>query len=179
MVRTLVAAACAGCWALLAGCESQQMNMDMMQPAPRAAELDRLDSFVGRWEESFECTMPGADQPMTGKGVTEMSWACDKRVLMSHMDGTMGADKFSGVGMWTWDPEDKKFRTFWADSMGEAADGCAWYDEQAQVWHMSSDHGEGKMKMLDANTYEWSWTEYTPGLFRQKLMEMKGKSRRS
>lgn len=179
MKRTLVAVACAGCWALLVGCESQQMNMDMMQPMPRAADLDRLDSFVGRWEESFEFSMPGEDKPMKGTGVTEMSWACDKRVLMSHMDSTMGEDKFSGVGMWAWDAEAKKFRTFWADSMGESGDGSAWYDEQARLWRMSSDHGDGTMKMLDANTLEWNWTEYTPGLFRQKMMEMKGTSKRS
>lgn len=163
---------------LLVGCQSAQpMDMSQMKPPPRAPELSKLDPMVGNWESSGEMKMEGMDKPMSWKGTSHTGWEADGRILMERMDGTMGGDKYSGVGIWTWDDKAKLFRTWWFGSMGEVEQGTAMFDESAKLWRMKSAKGEGTAKPM-GDTVEWSFAETSGGLFPKKTMEMKGIGKR-
>ncbi len=170
----------------LAGCQQPKMDLaEMMKAPPRPAELDQLNAFVGNWEGNWEMTMQGADKPLTGKGIDKFAWDADKWVLTEHMEGTMDNNKMVGTGLWVWDARAKLFRYSSADNYGMIMTGTGRYDEKTRTWHMKGSSqdtvrghrsvGEGTLKMPDANTMEWSWTEWD-SLHLTKFMEMKGTS---
>jgi hypothetical protein len=169
----------------LAGCQKPNME-EMMQQPPRPAELDRLDAFVGTWEGTWEMSTPGGDK-MSGKGTDKFAWDADKWVLTERAEGTCGQHKMAGTGVWIWDQHAKKFRYGSADNYGMVMTGTGRYDEKTKTWHMKGNScdtvhgqrscGEGTLKMPDANTMEWSWTEWD-GLHLIKFMEMHGTSHR-
>lgn len=167
--------------AWLAGC--QQPAHDMSQgPPPRPAELDQLDAWVGTWKGTGEMTMygPEGEQKMTTTGTESVKWICDNRVLMSEMEYEMG-DMGAMKGLWlaTWDPQAKKFRTWWFDNMGSVGEGTMWKDADTGEWIMRSKGrdamtGESRMeksrsKMTDSGTMEWSFTEYDGWGFSKKM----------
>jgi hypothetical protein len=173
------AALIAGCALLLTGCQQQMSMEEMMKPPPRAAELDKLDEFVGKWELTCDCTMKGSDQPMKCTGTSTATWQCDKRVVVEHGEFKMGDEKFTGMGVYTWDPDDKVYRTWWFESSGRVQEGTMSYDEASRAWHMKSEHGKGTMKKVGPDSWEMTMTETTGGLFPEKVMEMKGTCKRT
>lgn len=178
--------------ALLAAAGCQQgppkgMSMeDMMKPPPRPVELDKLETFVGSWEGTSECKMMGSDEVMAGHGSSTASWDCDRRVVLEHWDADMGkGDKMHGIGIWTWDPKANKYRNYWFDNLGSTGSGTSTYNEGTLTWHMKTKGtgpmgetvGEGTVKMRDNNSMEWTFSEWNAWKT-QKIMEMKGTSRR-
>lgn len=170
----------------LAGCQKPNLQ-EMMKAPPRPAELDRLNDLVGRWEGAWEMKMSGEDKPLTGAGLDTFAWDADKWVLTEHTEGTMGENTMAGTGLWLWDTQAKQYRYGSADNYGMIMTGTARYDEKTKTWHMKGGShdtlhghngvGEGTLKMPDANTMEWTWTEWD-GLHLIKFMEMKGTSHR-
>ncbi len=87
-------------------------------------------------------------------------------------------------GIWHWDGGIKKFRSYWADSMGWGQGTCR-YDEEDKAWHMkgeSHDGGptgnwHGTLRLVDKNTMEWELKE-TDALGLMTFMEMKGTMKR-
>lgn len=172
----------------LSGCAQSEMNMADMRAPQRPAELDQLEPWLGHWEGTWECTMPGSDQPVKGVGTNTVSWEADRWVMIERMTGDMGEmGKFSGIGIWTWDPEGKCFRNWWYDSWGSSGHGKTTYDAATRTWTTTSSgtnpmtgektHGKGTMKMIGRDKLEWTFTEYD-GLGLTKMMEMKGTSTR-
>ena len=57
--------------------------------------------------------------------------------------------------------------------MGSLYMGTSRYDEDNKTWHMTGKSkgpfgemtGKGTVKVVDANTMEWHWTDYTMGGF--------------
>lgn len=172
----------------LAGCAQNEMNMADMKAPQRPAELDQLEPWLGHWEGTWECTMPGADKPIKGVGTNTVSWEADRWVMIERMTGDMGEmGKFSGIGIWTWDPESKAFRNWWYDSWGSSGHGMTTYDAATRTWTTKATginpmtgektSGKGTMKMIGRDQLEWTYTEYD-ALGLTKTMEMKGTSKR-
>ena len=190
MIARRLSGMCAVALAAVVGCQQgppKGMSMDeMMKPPPRPAELDRLGSLVGSWEGSGECKMAGQDKSITNKGSNTVTWDCDKRVLVERWEGEMGeGNKMHGIGVWTWDSEDKKYKIYWFDNFGGTGEGEATYNDATRTWTMNSESegpmgktvGKGTIKMVDNNTMDYTWEEWN-GWKTQKMMEMKGTSRR-
>lgn len=171
--------------ALVSGCASSKMNMEEMMQAPsRPAELDALNAFTGTWSASWECTMEGMPEPMKGTGMSVVAWECDKWVMLERFTGSMGEDKFQGIGMWSYDPKSGKYQMRWMDSFGGVGDGTATYDAATRTWTMKGKGSgmqdsvmEGTMRFVDDNTMEWTHTEWNSWKTK-KTMSMKGTSRK-
>ncbi|MBK9128904.1 MAG: DUF1579 family protein [Phycisphaerales bacterium] len=170
----------------LAGCNHSEMSMADMKAPERPAELDQLEPLLGHWEGTWECSMPGMDQPIKGVGTNVVSWEADRWVLVERMSGDMGEmGKFSGIGVWTWNPKRGCFDNWWYDSWGSTGHGTATYDAATRTWKtkgQSTDpmtgemkQGEGTMKILPGGKMEWTYAERDV-LGRAKGMEMKGTS---
>jgi len=195
MVRARVCLPC--CMAVLAfalsGCGEPKKDMGDMQSMempPRPEQLDRLETFVGRWEGTMEMKMAGSEETQKATGVNQVRWACDKRFLMEDFEGDMGeGHKFVGVGLWTWDDNHNRYRTWFFDNSGVANEGWATYDESDKTWHHEGSgensmvgrrtYGKGSTRFIDANTMEWTWKEWDNGFkWGDPMMEMSGTSHR-
>jgi len=178
---------------VLVGCGEPQHDMageQGMKPPERPKQLDALKSFVGRWEGTSEMRMPGVDKPMKGTGVNEVRWACDGRFLMESFQADLGeGNKMTGIGLWTWDAEHKKYHTWWFDNFGTSGEGWVTYNEADKSWHhqasgenvMAGKHtyGEGTSRFVDDNTIEWTWKEWDNALkWGKAMMEMTGTQHR-
>jgi hypothetical protein len=172
-----------GLLTLLATVGCQKMSFDdMMKQPPRPAELDQLAVFIGSWEGTAEGRMMGSDEVIKSTGHSEYTWDADKWVLVERSEYKMGNTcRMNGVGLWSWDAGAKKFRTAWTDNYGSHGDGTVWLDGKTKVWHMRSktsytdgtSHGEGTLRQIDNNTFEWNFAEYD-ALHLLKFMEMHG-----
>jgi len=166
------------------GCMSK--NEDMRPQ--RSAELDRLNMMVGNWETTAETKIMGEDEAVKGSGKSISAWECDGWCLVERGQYDMGGDmgKMNGVAIWTWDPKAKKYRTFWADSMGSTAVGTGRYNEATKTWHMKgkghgpmgTTHARGTAKMIDDKTVEWCYKEGFGPFGMIKFMEMNGTSKK-
>lgn len=163
---------------LVTGCQQNTNMGDMMKAPARPTELDRLNDFVGQWESTWQCTMPGSDKPMTCTSSSTANWEADRWVLVERMQGRMGEDPMSGLCIWTWDAEGKVYRTWWYDNHGQAEEGTATYDTATNTWNMKSKNGSGTFKHTGNGVYEMTMKETTGGLFPSTVMEMKGTSRK-
>jgi hypothetical protein len=172
------------------GCQQSEFDMAEMAAVQKARpeELRKLDFLVGNWSTTMEGKMAGADEMMKGSGTGETMWALNDRYLVTTMTAEMGEmGSMVGREVWTYDPSIGKFRTWWFDDWGMTGEGKAWHDATTGVWHMKG-HGyntvdgrktmmKGTMKPIDANTLEWTWSEYDSlGLI--KFMDMTGVSKR-
>jgi hypothetical protein len=150
------------------GCSQQKMDMQNMKPPERPKELDQLESWVGKWEGTGEMTMHG--KVMKSDATSEISWDLDKRILVERMNETMGEMKMSGMGIYMYNTREKEFKSAYVNNMGGTAHGELKYDDKTKSWKMTMKGrmmdgadmttGEGTFKMPDANTMEWTWTEW-------------------
>lgn len=172
----------------LAGCMPTMTVEQMKAKMPeRPAELDLLNMMVGRWEGTGTMKFTFLDETLEGKGTNTAAWECDNRVLVNRGTYEMGElGTMNGIEIWTWDDKAGKYRMHWFDSFGMTGNGTAKYDEETRTWHMKSrgkdpdGHktiSEGTITYTDADTLEWTWTEWS-ALKLFKIVEMSGTSRR-
>ena len=171
----------------LTGC-MPKMDIEAMKEArpKRPAELDKLNTFTGTWKSTSEMTMRGVDEVLKGTGTGTAAWEGDGWYLVERGKYDMGElGKMEGLGVWTWDPKSKKYRTAWFDTLGYIATGTDKYCEKSNSWRMKSKnrtpwgttYGKGTATIVDDDTVEWSFEERSfLGLI--KTMEMKGTSKR-
>src|SRR5687767_267141 len=110
MARKCLGLVAVGVLAVLVGCAKQTSEMSAadMKPPPRPAELDKLDVFVGKWEEKGEGTIMGKPGKFTGMSTN--TWEVDRSVLIGRGEMDMGeTGKMSALSMWMWDPKAKKY----------------------------------------------------------------------
>ncbi len=181
------------CVALVAvaaiGCQTPDMHA-MMAPVERPAELDLLQSFVGQWKGTAEMKMAGSEETMKGIGENDAKWALDKWYVVEHFQhGTEDEpDAEKGMAVWTWCPKTKKYHAWMFMSGGTVAQATATYDADSGTWHMNSKShnpykkltmkGKGTATLVGGKNWEWDWTEWTGGLFPQKVFEGTGTSHR-
>ncbi len=174
------------CFALV-GCQQPTGGMEGHDgPPPRAAELDRLDQFVGNWTADCEMKMDG--KTSTCKGTSTSEWDLDKTVMVNRMEFDMGEmGKMKGMEVMTWDAGAGKYRTYWFDSMGGLTEGSMRFDEKSSTW-ISKGSGRdpmsgetrlnsGTMKVAADGSHEWTFKETDAWGFKT-TMEIKGTSRR-
>jgi hypothetical protein len=141
--------------------------------------------MVGKWEGSGQCTMEGADKPVTWKGVSTIGWETDGWVLLERMEGDMDGQKMHALALWSWDPDKKVFNQFWTDNFGGMGHGTAEYDSASQSWKtkgrgkgmMGDTVGEGTMKKVGNDKMEWTYSEWNSWKT-AKLFDMTGTSTR-
>lgn len=169
------------------GCSQKPMDMSAMKPPERAKELDMLEPWVGRWTSTGEFTM--GDKPMKTTGTAEISWDCDKRVLVERCTEDMGEmGKSSSLILYTYDAKDKVFRTYYTSSMGDASAGEMKWCEKDKCWCMKAKGRdpmtgetmiwEGCFKMPDNSTMEFNMTMWD-GWKMKKMGTGKGTAKRS
>ena len=160
-------------------------QMKAMTPE-RPAELDLLNMIAGRWEVTGTMNFTFLEDALETTGTQTAAWECHNRVLVNRGTYEMGElGTMSGIEIWTWDDKAGKFRTHWFDSFGMTASGTAKYDEETKTWHLKSKGNgpngrmisEGTITYTDADTLEWTWTEWS-SLKLFKIVEMSGTSRR-
>ena len=170
---------------LSAGCrQTQDMDMaEIMKPAPRRAELDRLDAFLGQWDWTTEVKDPSG-KVIPGTGASVVTWEADKRVLVEKYEGKVGEDRASFVAIWTYDPKTGVYPVFVADSQGNRSHGTITYDEATKSWNvrvtMNLSGGEKMddeetLHFSDPKTMEWRSRVRAGG---KTMIEIKGVARR-
>ena len=95
--------------------KSADAGMSMPKPA---AEMKELRALVGTWssDETFEPSpfMPGGTA--TGTNTVRLGPG-GFTVLMEQRSKSATMGSFAGHGVLTWDPNEKAYKTVWADSM--------------------------------------------------------------
>jgi len=159
-----------------------------MRP-PRPSEMEQFAGLIGRWETSAETKIPCLNLVLPVKGISENSWEADGWYMIERGEFEMGEmGKVHEFGVWTWDPAAKKFRTWRFDSFGGTRIGTARFNEESRTWAVKSKRksawgsstDRGTIKIVDDNTLEWTWEEWSAWdplrLF--KMAEFKGTSKR-
>jgi len=185
-IRALKLTLCVLALMPVVGCVSTGMDMDEWSQPARAPELDQLQPLVGKWKVDYEMKAAGSDEVMKGTGTNEITWGIGNRYLIENTTMSMGPDKpGTGMGLWTWDPKAKRFKTWWFDDWSMLGSGtvkycpdCRGYCFKGKGYNMEmgmSTVGEGCMRFVDDNTMKWCWKEripWTPFV----IMEMCGTS---
>ena len=139
-----------------AGKASQQAAMQMPTPAPEMTKL--IKSMAGTWTVA-EKHEPNPMMPNggTGKGTATLTPGPGNLSLVEkyHSVGAMG--KFSGMGVFWWDPKEQVYHGVWCDTMtptGCDSSGTTKWEGDNLVGNM-----EGEMngqKMVSRFTYsDW------------------------
>jgi len=181
--------------ALLVGC-MQPHPMEMPKKPTASPEMQKLSRFVGNWTSSWEMVKPTAeemkkmmpDMPTSGKGGGKYESGWGGLVLNGTMSMDMGTSmgKVNAEEAWMWDPNAKKYRTFFRSDWNEMGTGWAkWCGDncicmEAKYYspmHGGEVRGEGCMKFVDNDTIEFCWAE--KGFLGMTMFEMKGTSKRS
>lgn len=135
----------------------------------RSPELQRLAMLEGEWAGTGEV------RPRTANGIVTMSGAwsagreCNGWYLVTHEQFEIGnSGKVEGMAVWTWNPGHQSYRIWWFAESGATAEASARYHETERTWTLRF-HGNGpdgrvvgigRVRLVDHNTMEWSWTEW-------------------
>jgi len=159
----------------LVGCQEPTMEMmEMKKPSP-APELAKLERMVGNWDGTWEMLSPKPEEgaePMSGTSTGKFSWTMGGMFLMGAGVVDIGEGKMMNyVEYWTWDPQAKKYRSWFFSDWGESgestfslsADGNSMKGTFAGMdgeGHKKS--GGGELTWVDNNTMEGTWHETGP-----------------
>ena len=174
--------------AALSGCMPKISVEKIREMKPvRAAELDRLNMFLGQWTTTGECESPVLEEKLSGTGVSTNQWECDNWVMAHRMEFEVsGLGESTEIQLWTWDMNAGKFRIWSHNSWGLTWTGSAKFDADAKTWRLKASgknpmgHDvvmEGTIVMTDPNTMEWTWKEWSACKL-MKMGEWKGTSKR-
>ena len=173
---------------LVGGCAKPAMDMgEMKKPSP-APEMKKLDGLVGSWKwtgEMVEPSMGDAGQQPTFSGTGKFEFILGGSVLKETGSMDMGeGQSMAYEGYWVWDAGAKKYRTYFLNDWSENGIGWVTPCGDCDGFCMKGDsvdaqgakkRGEGCMKRIDKDTWEWSMTEKGP----MGKMKMKGTSKRA
>ena len=181
---TCTALICAACtWA---GC-SQQPCETAMTPPPRPAQLDRLEMWLGNWEDVGE--MKACNGKIMKSRVThDVKWDLNKTLVIERFSGEVeGFPPINGVGVYSYDYRSKRFKYRSYGEHGDTMSGSLDYNEKTGMWTLEAKGYNPMMKMAttgrgtfcfpDANTINWTWKEWD-GLHLFKLFEGTGTVKR-
>ena len=158
-----------------------------MTPPPRPAALDRLEMWVGTWDNTGEMKACNG-QVMKSHSSHDVKWDLNKTILIERYSGEMeGMGKFNSMGIYSYDYREKEFKYRSIGENGETMHGDLDYNENTGVWTMETKGynpmmkmavtGKGTFRFPDANTIEWTWKEWD-GLHLGKLFEGHGTVKR-
>lgn len=136
------------------------------QPPPPPAELKALDAFVGQWRSTYEFmpTMFGEAGEGAGRGTCQ--WVLDHRFVMSKGEGTGSFGDYEWIGLMTYDPMMRTYRSFEFNNYGECTVGTMTYDADTRTWTAVSDgydmsgrpaKNKVTMRFVGKDKLEWNW----------------------
>jgi uncharacterized protein DUF1579 len=98
--------------------EQTQQMMAMMEkmgaPGPEHAQLMKL---AGNWKATTKSWM-GPGDPIINEGISVRKAVLGGRFLMEQVKSTFNNKPFEGMGLTGYDNQQKKYISFWVDSMG-------------------------------------------------------------
>ena len=164
--------------AMFAGCEQPKMTMDMFAQPEKAAELGKLERFVGNWSGTAEMVSPTAEEmnemieggtvPKYFKGGGDYKWVLDGRFLMSDGWHEMpNGNRANYISFMTWDSKAKKYRSWYFSDYGKFGDGTMKFTGDNTIKSKASGvgaggdrmSGEGTMTFDGDNRIDWTWAE--------------------
>jgi hypothetical protein len=95
----------------------QQMMDQMMKYATPVKEHEYLKKYVGAWDAEVKSWEDPAAAPMTQKANMKGELIFGGRFVKCSFDGTMMGQPFSGLQIIGYDLFQKKYVSFWIDSM--------------------------------------------------------------
>lgn len=95
----------------------QQMQEQMMKYAMPVAEHAYLKKYVGSWDVEVKSWGQTGAAPTTEKATMKGEVILGGRFVKCGFDGTMMGQPFSGLQIMGYDLYQKKYVTFWIDSM--------------------------------------------------------------
>jgi len=151
--------------------------------------MDHLGCFLGKWDTKAETKMLCLGRSFDVEGTTDNAWEGDGAYLVERGEYEMGElGKISEIGVWTWDVQAKRFRTWRFDSFGGTRVGTSTFDEASRTWTLRARRhsawgntiDRGTIRVVDDQTLEWKWEEWSSWdplrLF--KIAEFTGTSRK-
>jgi Protein of unknown function (DUF1579) len=98
--------------------QDKAANMDVYckAAAPGAAH-EMLARMEGSWTTRTQSWMEPGKPPMESSGTSGYKMLFDGRYLHQEFHGDMMGTPFSGIGIWGYDNQKKKFVSTWIDSM--------------------------------------------------------------
>jgi len=184
--RTAAVGTIGGAFLFLGACSAPKADFGKIKPPARPCELDAYDVFVGSW--TWEAEMLNADGPdKNWTGTAEWNWTLDKRCLRGMISSQNNSVKFEAEGIWSWHPREKRYIWGMFNNWGYPQRGTATYNAAEKSWRMSyksvgldgtTSYGEYRMCVVDADTLNWSMTEWADRLHMVKKAEMTGKYKR-
>ena len=171
---------------LLPGCAAPTIDFTTIEQPPRAEELSAYDVFVGKWIWQAEVVnAEGPDKNWTG--TAQWRWTLNDRTLHGLMSAKSANTGFDAAGVWSWNPQSKKYIWWMFNNWGYPQQGTANYCDESKTWTMTftsvgldgtTSYGCYQIKVLDNNTLEWTLDEWADLFHMFKKLEMKGTYRR-
>lgn len=137
---------------LMVGCQPVGTKTSMMTVRP--AELDRLDMWTGQWQATTETQLAGSQEIQKANFTESYRWACDRRVLINEWEGSDEDGQIKGIGIWTWDADDKHYCIWQVNNRGAITEATATYDENNKTWRLKGETrntATGEERTIEAN----------------------------
>lgn len=151
------------------GCMPKMTIEEMKAMMPeRPAALDKLNMFVGNWNQEGTAQFAAMDEPLKMTARSTIKWEGDGWYLVETATYSMdGFDDMKGMSIWTYDAARERFRVTYVDTMGSQSTGTATYDEETKQWRMRVENATpfgtstayATVTFTDKDTQEWTWTE--------------------
>jgi hypothetical protein len=142
-------------------------------PPPPPAEIKALSAFVGEWRSAYEFMPAFMGQAGTGTGHTTCEWVLDGWYVMSKFEGTSTMGGYEAIGMMTYNPARKTYRSFHFSDHGDSDVADMTYEPESKTWTMSSEGPDpmtGKvmknrnvMRFISPDQLEWEWSGQREG----------------
>jgi hypothetical protein len=144
---------CLATTVLLTGFGCQQPDEKIAMDTTRPAELDYLDVWTGHWRVSTEVQLADGETPRTATFDDSYRWVCNRHALINEWTGKTPDGDEEGIGLWTWDPEKKRYRIWQVDSQGTMVTGTVARDANGKTWNFEGTAQNtitGKLRTFEA-----------------------------
>lgn len=137
------------------------------QAPPPPPELKALEPFVGQWGSSFEFLPAMFGQPGEGTGRGTSEWVLDNRFVLSRGRASSSFGDHEWIGLMTYDPMMKAYRSFSFDSHGMCDIATMAYDASSGTWTTLADgydmngkpaQSQATMRFVSRDKMEWEWS---------------------
>ncbi len=98
--------------------QDKQMMEMMAKYGTPGKDHEFLKKYVGEWNVEVKSWMKPGDPPALGTGTLKSKLILDGRFVICHFDGMMMDMKYMGLEIIGYDMFQKKYVTFWIDTMG-------------------------------------------------------------
>lgn len=132
------------------------------------AELKALDAFVGEWRSVYEFTPAFMGESGTGTGFGTSEWVLGNWFLKTTFKATGDMGEYEMIGMLTYDPVAKIYRSYSFESYGMVEEATMTYEPGTKTWTTLSDgidYQTGKplknryvMRFVSPDKLEWDWS---------------------